>query len=99
MEALAEVAKLVQRDQVILITSMLTRAEILESKLKPGVMDKYDLLTRRTNVVPQALDLPVAKLTSKIRDFYLHTDFELLTPDASQSPRETRDTNAVGCCC
>jgi predicted nucleic acid-binding protein len=82
MEALAKVAKLVQQDKVILVTSMLTRAEILESKLNPGVIEKYDLLTRRTNVVPQSLDLPVAKLTSKIRDFYVRTDFELLTPDA-----------------
>jgi hypothetical protein len=52
-----------------LVTSI-TRAEVLEGKLKPGVIDKYDLLTRRTKVVPQSLDLLVAKLTSKIRDFY-----------------------------
>lgn len=82
MEGIAEVAKLVMADQVILITSILTRAEILEGKLKPGVIEKYDELMHRSNVVPQNLDPPVARLTSKIRDFYRTTDFELLIPDA-----------------
>jgi predicted nucleic acid-binding protein len=82
MEGLKKVADLVSKDQVILITSMLTRAEILESKLKKGVLKLYDAITRRSNVVPNDLDLPIAVLTSKIRDYYLKTDFELLTPDA-----------------
>lgn len=45
-------------------------------------MRKYNLIMRRPNVVSQNVDLPVAKLTSEIMDFYIASDFELLTPDA-----------------
>lgn len=82
MEGVKKVAELVLKDELILITSMLTRAEILQSKITPDQLAKYDKVTRRSNVVPQDLDLPVAVLTSKIRDYYINSDFELLTPDA-----------------
>ena len=82
MEGLAKIASLVERAEVTLITSTLTRAEILASKTPSEAMKRYDLLLRRSNVVPQNVDLSIAKLTSEIMDFYLNTDFELLTPDA-----------------
>ena len=82
MEGLGKIAQLVERAEVILITSTLTRAEILQSKTGTDAMKKYDLLLRRSNVVPHNVDLPIAKLTSELMDFYLDSDFELLTPDA-----------------
>jgi predicted nucleic acid-binding protein len=82
MEGLGKIASLVERAEVTLVTSTLTRAEILNSMTPPEAMKKYDLLLRRSNVVPQNVDLPVAKLTSELMDFYLKSDFELLTPDA-----------------
>ena len=82
MEGLGKIAQMVERAEVILITSTLTRAEILQSKTSTDAMKKYDLLLRRSNVVPHNVDLPIAKLTSELMDFYLDSDFELLTPDA-----------------
>ncbi len=82
MEGLLQIAQLVERAEVILITSTLTRAEILQSRTSPEAMKKYDLILRRSNVVPHNLDLPIAKLTSELMDFYLKSDFELLIPDA-----------------
>lgn len=82
MEGVSKVAELVERGEVVLITSTLTRAEILLSKTSAESMKKYDLLLRRSNVVPHNVDLPIAKLTSGLMDFYLDSDFELLTPDA-----------------
>jgi len=82
MEGLGKIADLVERAQLILITSTLTRAEILQSQTPVDAMKKYDNLLRRSNVVAQNLDLPIAKLTSDLMDFYLKSDFELLTPDA-----------------
>ena len=82
MEGLGKIAQLVERSEVVLITSTLTRAEILQSKTSTEAMKKYDLLLRRSNVVPHNLDLPIAKLTSELMDFYIGSDFELLTPDA-----------------
>jgi predicted nucleic acid-binding protein len=82
MEGLGQIAELVQRAEVVLITSTLTRAEILQSKTSKEAMKKYDAILRRSNVVPHNVDLPIAKLTSEIMDFYINSDFELLTPDA-----------------
>lgn len=82
MEGVAHAAEQVIKEDVILVTSILTRAEILEGKMTKEQMAKYDKMTRRTNVVPQNLDPPVAVLASRIRDFYRTTDFELLIPDA-----------------
>ena len=82
MEGLGRIAELVQRAEVVLVTSTLTRAEILQSKTTPDAMKRYDMLLRRSNVVSQNMDLPIAKLTSELMDYYLQSDFELLTPDA-----------------
>lgn len=82
MEGLSAIAQLVERAEVVLITSTLTRAEILQSKTSADAMKQYDRLLRRSNVVPHNVDLPIAKLTSELMDFYLNSDFELLTPDA-----------------
>jgi predicted nucleic acid-binding protein len=82
MEGIKKVADMVLKDQAILVTATLTRAEILEGRIPKGALKKYDALMRRSNVVPQSLDVPIAVLTSSIRDHYRTTDFELLTPDA-----------------
>jgi predicted nucleic acid-binding protein len=82
MEGLGQIAELVERAEVVLITSTLTRAEILQSKTSKEAMKKYDALLRRSNVVPHNVDLPIARLTSELMDFYINSDFELLTPDA-----------------
>ena len=82
MEGLGKIAELVHRAEVVLVTSTLTRAEILQSKTTPEAMKRYDMLLRRSNVVAQNMDLPIAKLTSELMDYYLQSDFELLTPDA-----------------
>jgi predicted nucleic acid-binding protein len=82
MEGVKAVADLILRDRAILVTSTLTRAEILEGKVPKGAIAKYDSLMRRTNIVPQNLDVPIATVASKLRDHYRKTDFELLTPDA-----------------
>lgn len=82
MEGLSKIAELVERREVVLITSTLTRAEILQSKTTLDAMKKYDQLLRRVNVVSHNVDIPIAKLTSELMDFYLKSEFEMLTPDA-----------------
>ena len=82
MEGLGKIAKLVDRAEVVLVTSTLTRAEMLHSKTSKEAMKKFDGLLRRSNVVAQNVDLPIAKLTSEVMDFYINSDFEMLTPDA-----------------
>lgn len=82
MEGVKAVADLVFKDKAILVTSTLTRAEILEGRVPKGAVEKYDALMRRSNIIAQSLDIPIAKAVSRIRDHYRKTDFELLTPDA-----------------
>ena len=82
MEGLQEVAREVNKNKVVLVTSTLTRAEILESKMPKGAIDKYDKLFRRSNVLAVPFDHEIAEITSEIRNFYNPGDFELLTPDA-----------------
>ena len=82
MEGLGRIAALIERAQLVLVTSTLTRAEIYQSKTSPEAMKKYDTLLRRSNVVAQNVDLPIARLTSELMEYYIASDFELLTPDA-----------------
>lgn len=53
MEGIQKVADLILKNDAILVTSTLTRAEILESKVSKGAIDKYDAVMRRSNVIPQ----------------------------------------------
>ena len=82
MDGVVEIVRSVWREEVVLITSTLTRAEILYSKVDKSAIEKYSNLMRRPNVLALDLDVPISELTSEIRDFYIATDFELLTPDA-----------------
>src|ERR1017187_374285 len=82
MEGLQEVATEIHKNKIVLITSTLTRAELLECNLPKGAIEKYNKLFRRSNVLEIPFDREVAELTSEIRNFYNPGDFELLTPDA-----------------
>ena len=82
MEGLEDALKLVMQEKATLVTSVLTMAEILKSKTPAAGMAKLEKLFRRSNVLPLVFDMPVAKLTSQIRDHYNDSDFELSTPDA-----------------
>ncbi|MBZ5678029.1 MAG: PIN domain-containing protein [Acidobacteriia bacterium] len=82
MEGVQEVAREVLKNKTVLVTSTLTRAEILECKMPKGAIEKYRKFFRRSNVVAIPFDNEIAELTSEIRNFYSPGDFELLTPDA-----------------
>jgi predicted nucleic acid-binding protein len=54
----------------------------IPTSLRSAWQEKYDSVMRRSNVIPQSVDMPIARLAAEIRDHYRQTDFELLTPDA-----------------
>lgn len=82
MEGVQEVAKEILKNKTVLVTSTLTRAEILECKMPKGATEKYRKFFRRSNVLSIPFDNEIAELTSEIRNYYSPGDFELLTPDA-----------------
>ena len=82
LEGVMEVAGEISKNKVVLVTSALTRAEILDCKMEASAISKYNKFIRRSNVAIIPLDHAIAELTSELRSFYNTGDFELLTPDA-----------------
>jgi predicted nucleic acid-binding protein len=76
------IAKQIEKGEIIMITSALTRAEIFQGRLAKAEREKLARFFRRSNVYTLPLDDRVADLVSEIREHYSGTDFELLTPDA-----------------
>ena len=68
-DALGEIVKSVNRNQVQIVTSVLTRAELLESNLPSGAIRTYDALFQRRsgNMIEQPIVKSVAELASSLR--------------------------------
>ena len=85
MDGVREVIARHKRREVRLITSVLTRVEVLQSKIPVGVGNSFtDLLKQMTQV---GIDTKVAGLSHDLRDHYsansaLHGGKTISTPDA-----------------
>lgn len=72
--------------QIIVVTSVLTITEILESTLDETAKQKFiQFQNRRGSYELLEVSLPIAKLASEIRNYYKETgpaDYHLATPDS-----------------
>jgi predicted nucleic acid-binding protein len=87
MDGVNDVAHKILADHVILLTSTLTSAEILESTLNEIAKRRFTDLFKRKNLQRASADERVMELTSKIRDYYQQKKEvdqlpTLTTPDA-----------------
>lgn len=82
MEGLAEVVSLITRGEVTLITSVLTRVEVLESTLSQNAQKLFEDIFKHRNIVRINMDEHVSIFAHKIRDYYKSTGNSLETPDA-----------------
>jgi predicted nucleic acid-binding protein len=87
MDGVNDVANKIHKDLVTLLTSTLTRAEILESTLNDIAKQRFTDLFKRKNFQQASPDERVMDLTSKIRDYYQQRKEDdqlptLTTPDA-----------------
>ena len=82
MEGLLSVAKEIHEGKKILITSVQTQTEILESKIGADY-ERFKGLLKRSNVMPVHVDGRIADLASKIRDHHLQMGVKIETPDAT----------------
>jgi predicted nucleic acid-binding protein len=82
MDGVNAIAGQINKGEVSLITSTLTRAEVFQGRLAKAQRDRFRKFLRRSNVYTLALDNGIADLVAELREFYAGTDFELLTPDA-----------------
>ena len=87
MDGVNDVANKIHKDHVILLTSTITTAEILESTLTEVAKQRLTDLFKRKNFQQVAADGRVMKLSHEIRDYYQQRkDIDQLptvtTPDA-----------------
>jgi predicted nucleic acid-binding protein len=85
MDGVREVIGLHKKRDVKIITSVLTRVEVLQSKLPAGLESLFSGLLRR--VTPISMETKIAQLAHDIRDYYAVRSKEfggkiLSTPDA-----------------
>ena len=82
MEGIAEIVKRVDKGHALIVTSVLTRIEVLESSLTHEQKGRFDAAVERRFVQPIACDIRVARRAHEIRDFYQAKGQKLPTPDA-----------------
>ena len=85
MDGVREVIERAKRREVKIITSVLTLAEVLESKLPAGMKTLIDGLMRRVDRI--GMEIKVAKMAHDLRDYYASRSAEfggktLSVPDA-----------------
>lgn len=82
MEGLAEVVSMIDRGDAVLITSVVTRTEVLESTLTPENRGKFDDLFKRTNCLMVDINAPISELAHDIREYYKAQGDSVKTPDS-----------------
>ena len=84
MEGLAEVVSMIDKKEAILVTSVITRTEVLESSLSKENKGEFDKLFKRTNCKQVDVDAPISELAHDIREFCKNsTGKNLKTPDST----------------
>lgn len=87
MDGVREYANRFQKNQIIIVTSVLSLTEVLPSKIPTGVDNIFDDLMKRRNMKLIAIDRRIAMLARNIRDYYIQRKSQyngkvLSTPDA-----------------
>lgn len=82
MEGLAEVVAIIDRQEATMMTSVLTRTEVLESSLPSHAQNLFNKIFDRPNVVSVDLTSPISNLAHSIRDHYRQNGRTLKTPDS-----------------
>ena len=82
MAGLHSVAQEIHKGKKVLITSVQTQTEVLESRMGSTEYSRFEAFLNRSNVQSVPIDGRIASLAGKIRDHYLQTGLKIKTPDA-----------------
>ena len=82
MEGIEEAVRQVQNNEAILITSIMTQTEVLESKMPKEAQLKFENLFKRRNVLWINHDTRVGKLSHDIRDHYDQQSIKISSADS-----------------
>jgi len=80
-DAIYATATRVRDNQIILVTSSLTRTEVSYTHMRPNELAIFDGIMRRRNVIDQPYDGPIATLADAIQTELKKAGKQLSTPD------------------
>jgi predicted nucleic acid-binding protein len=83
MDGLAEVVSMIDRKEAVLVTSVISRTEVLEASLSPQNQGTFDNVFKRTNCKLVDVTSPISGLAHDIRSFYRANGRNLKTPDCT----------------
>jgi predicted nucleic acid-binding protein len=82
MEGLAEVVAIIDRQEATMMTSVMTRTEVLESSLPSHTQNIFGKIFDRPNVISVDVTAPISNMAHSIRDYYRQNGRSLKTPDS-----------------
>lgn len=82
MEGIDEMVRAIDKGEAILLTSAITRIEVLDSTLTPDQREAFKRVISRTSIQTVACTMRVSDKAHELRDFYQSLGTKLLTPDA-----------------
>lgn len=81
MEGIEDTAKRVNDNEIVLVTSIMTQTEVLESKMPKETQTKFENVFKRRNVIWINHDTRVGKISHDIRDYYAQRGTNLSSAD------------------
>ena len=82
MEGLTEVASLIAQSNAFLVTSVITRVEVLECTLSGEAKRSFDDFFKRRNIIMVNVDRNITDLAHEIRNHYKTQNKKLTSPDS-----------------
>jgi len=82
MEGIEDTVRRVNDNEVVLVTSVMTQTEVLESRMTPDAQVKFENVFKRRNVIWINHDTRVGKLSHDIRSYYDQRGIKISSPDS-----------------
>jgi len=88
MDGVREYVEKAMKGEIVLVTSVMTKIEVLRCKMPARAEELFAKLLKRRNVRAQPLDIRVADIANQIRDYYQRQSVvdglpTVSTPDAT----------------
>ena len=83
MQGVAEVVSMIDKKEAVLVTSVITRTETLESTLSEENKGLFGALFKRTNCLLVDVTAPISDIAHEIREYYRERGKNIKTPDST----------------
>lgn len=82
LDGIEEIAKLVNENKAVLITSVMTDTEIVRTKLPPAAREKWDLVLKRPNIKMISQDRKISSRSNEINGCLMDDGKQISIPDS-----------------